>query len=159
MRVYYRCLLIIALAILPGLSGFAQEAVTRYTTANLNLRKSATTNSSILEKIPQGTSVSIEENSNSLWVPVSYNGQIGFISSKYLSKDKVKTKSFQGGSYERKSGGKRSYINVDGKRVQSPTHYSKVPAGATALCRDGTYSFSKNRRGTCSRHGGVSRWL
>ena len=23
---------------------------------------------------------------------------------------------------------------------------------------DGTYSFSENRRGTCSHHGGVSRW-
>ncbi|WP_289144502.1 DUF3761 domain-containing protein, partial [uncultured Bacteroides sp.] len=28
-----------------------------------------------------------------------------------------------------------------------------------ALCRDGTYSFSKSRRGTCSHHGGVAKWL
>jgi hypothetical protein len=33
------------------------------------------------------------------------------------------------------------------------------PAGATAQCRDGTYSFSRSRRGTCSHHGGVARWL
>ena len=33
------------------------------------------------------------------------------------------------------------------------------PAGATAQCRDGTYSFSQHRRGTCSHHGGVARWL
>lgn len=33
------------------------------------------------------------------------------------------------------------------------------PSGASAICRDGTYSFSANRRGTCSHHGGVTRWL
>jgi hypothetical protein len=31
--------------------------------------------------------------------------------------------------------------------------------GATAQCGDGTYSFSRHARGTCSHHGGVSRWL
>ena len=30
---------------------------------------------------------------------------------------------------------------------------------ATAICRDGTCSISKSRRGTCSHHGGVARWL
>ncbi|MCP2336054.1 DUF3761 domain-containing protein [Actinomadura rupiterrae] len=34
-----------------------------------------------------------------------------------------------------------------------------APSGATALCRDGTYSFSAHRRGTCSHHGGVAQWL
>jgi hypothetical protein len=34
-----------------------------------------------------------------------------------------------------------------------------APPGATALCRDGTYSYSKHRSGTCSGHGGVKRWL
>jgi hypothetical protein len=34
-----------------------------------------------------------------------------------------------------------------------------APANATALCKDGTYSMSKHRSGTCSRHGGVERWL
>jgi hypothetical protein len=33
------------------------------------------------------------------------------------------------------------------------------PAGATALCKDGTYSFSKTHSGTCSHHGGVAQWL
>jgi endonuclease YncB( thermonuclease family) len=33
------------------------------------------------------------------------------------------------------------------------------PAGATAICNDGTYSYSQNRRGTCSHHGGVKTWL
>src|SRR5438477_1449372 len=34
-----------------------------------------------------------------------------------------------------------------------------APTGATARCRDGTYSFSKHRSGTCSHHGGVAMWL
>jgi hypothetical protein len=31
-------------------------------------------------------------------------------------------------------------------------------AGATAICADGTLSFSKTRSGTCSKHGGVHWW-
>jgi hypothetical protein len=30
--------------------------------------------------------------------------------------------------------------------------------GATALCSDGTFSFSSNCPGTCSHHGGVAQW-
>jgi hypothetical protein len=36
---------------------------------------------------------------------------------------------------------------------------SRIPSGASARCRDGTYSYSRNRRGTCSHHGGVAQWL
>ena|SRR3989344_5255770 len=50
------------------------------------------------------------------------------------------------------------YTNVDGNEVHSPAYSDSVPAGASAQCRDGTYSFSQNRRGTCSGHGGVSQW-
>lgn len=32
------------------------------------------------------------------------------------------------------------------------------PAGATARCNDGTYSYSQTRQGTCSHHGGVAEW-
>ncbi|MFF3735529.1 DUF3761 domain-containing protein [Streptomyces sp. NPDC002476] len=35
---------------------------------------------------------------------------------------------------------------------------SPHPAGATAQCKDGTYSYSKTFRGTCSGHGGVRYW-
>lgn len=50
------------------------------------------------------------------------------------------------------------YTNSWGEKVQSPTYYSSKPAGATARCVDGTYSFSRSRRGTCSHHGGVAEW-
>jgi len=35
----------------------------------------------------------------------------------------------------------------------------EVPAGATAKCKDGTFSAHKTRAGTCSHHGGVTKWL
>jgi hypothetical protein len=53
----------------------------------------------------------------------------------------------------------RSYTNVDGERVPSPVRSRSVPAGASARCGDGTYSFSRHRQGTCSHHGGVAEWL
>ncbi len=51
------------------------------------------------------------------------------------------------------------YPNSDGRCVHRPTRAPTAPAGATARCRDGTYSFSQHRRGTCSHHGGVAQWL
>jgi hypothetical protein len=33
------------------------------------------------------------------------------------------------------------------------------PAGATALCKDNTYSMSKHHSGACSHHHGVDKWL
>ncbi|RJO69371.1 DUF3761 domain-containing protein [Nocardia panacis] len=51
------------------------------------------------------------------------------------------------------------YENVDHQCVSGPERSETPPAGATAQCGDGTYSHSKNHRGTCSRHGGVARWL
>lgn len=51
------------------------------------------------------------------------------------------------------------YINTYGNEVHSPAYSNTVPAGASAQCMDGTYSFSQSRRGTCSHHGGVAQWL
>jgi hypothetical protein len=54
----------------------------------------------------------------------------------------------------------KHYTNSDGQTVHSPAYSNGgPPAGATALCQDGTYSFSQHRQGTCSHHGGVSKWL
>ncbi|MET8029625.1 DUF3761 domain-containing protein [Streptomyces avermitilis] len=35
---------------------------------------------------------------------------------------------------------------------------SSHPREATAKCKDGTYSYSANFRGTCSHHRGVKYW-
>jgi hypothetical protein len=52
-----------------------------------------------------------------------------------------------------------TYVNSKGQTVQRPENCSGPPKGATAQCRDGSYSFSRSRRGTCSHHGGVANWL
>jgi hypothetical protein len=42
----------------------------------------------------------------------------------------------------------------------SAAHVSNTdPTGATALCKDGTYSHSTSHRGACARHQGVAKWL
>lgn len=51
------------------------------------------------------------------------------------------------------------YTNSYGHRVHRPTHSYGRPAGASARCSDGTWSFSEHHSGTCSHHGGVSQWL
>jgi hypothetical protein len=52
-----------------------------------------------------------------------------------------------------------SYVNTRGQTVKRPENCVTTPPGATAQCHDGTYSFSQSRRGTCSHHGGVAKWL
>ncbi|THC39419.1 DUF3761 domain-containing protein [Massilia sp. Mn16-1_5] len=54
----------------------------------------------------------------------------------------------------------RHYKATNGNVVHSPsrTRGDVAPAGASAKCRDGTWSFSQSRRGTCSHHGGVGSW-
>ena len=51
------------------------------------------------------------------------------------------------------------YKNVSGHCVHRPVKAPKAPAGATAHCRDGTWSFSEHASGTCSHHGGVAVWI
>ncbi len=47
--------------------------------------------------------------------------------------------------------------------TKDSTKATTTPSGAspnaTAQCKDGTYSFSAHRSGTCSHHGGVKTWL
>ncbi|MDX1890430.1 DUF3761 domain-containing protein [Mycolicibacterium sp. 050158] len=58
--------------------------------------------------------------------------------------------------------GAGSYENSGGQCIPDPSAPNGgggVPAGATAVCRDGDYSYSTHHSGTCSGHGGVSQWL
>lgn len=55
--------------------------------------------------------------------------------------------------------GPNTYVNSRGNCVHRPIKAPSAPPGASARCRDGTYSFSQSRRGTCSWHGGVAQWL
>lgn len=42
------------------------------------------------------------------------------------------------------------YVNSNGEHVHVPLQTGSQPAEATAKCRDGSWSFSRNHRGTCS---------
>jgi Protein of unknown function (DUF3761) len=60
--------------------------------------------------------------------------------------------------------GAGTYQNSSGNCVPDPTQPDpsqpqSPPPGATAKCRDGGWSFSQHRSGTCSGHGGVAQWL
>lgn len=134
--------LIISIVTFTSLS--AQE---RMTTTAVNLRTESNTNSSVLDVIPAGTAVYVLSDMSDGWSLVVCNYQVGYIYSIYLR------------SYSSSFGSDTYYYNSKGEKVQSPTYYPYVPKGATARCVDGTYSFSKSRRGTCSHHGGVAQWL
>lgn len=150
---------LIVLQLLLSITVFAQTY--KYTSANLNLRSGPSTSYQILTTIPAGTSIEMAENRDGAWIEIYYNGKIGYVSSKYLTSRG--SKNYQNSNtttYQRNTNTTtKHYINSEGQKVQSPTYYNSAPAGATALCRDGTYSFSRNRRGTCSHHGGVAKWL
>ena len=119
------------------------------TTTNLNLRNEANLNSSVLDVIPKGAEVTVLGANNDAWSLVVFNGKIGWARSIYI------TRSLDNNP----SSTVTYYTNRSGQRVQSPTYYPTAPKGATARCKDGTYSFSTSRRGTCSHHGGVAEWL
>lgn len=133
----------------------------KYTSTNLNLRSGPSTADKVLATIPLGASVEMKENCICEWIQVSYKGNTGYVSAKYLTTRRVVKEPTNTKVSKTKSANStvKYYTNSAGQKVQSPTYYKSAPAGASALCRDGTYSFSKNRRGTCSHHGGVAKWL
>jgi hypothetical protein len=56
-----------------------------------------------------------------------------------------------------------TYTNRDGCEVPRPEQPEgptcAKPTDATARCRDGDWSFSQHRQGTCSHHRGVACWV
>lgn len=50
------------------------------------------------------------------------------------------------------------YLNAEGHLRHTPERAAHAPPGWSARCRDGSYSFSESRRGTCSWHVGVAVW-
>ena len=127
---------------------FAQNRIVK---SFANLRTQSNLNSAVIENIPRGARVYVIGDLTGGWSQVVYNYKVGYVYSSnlisagnhtYITTTRV-----------------RYYTNSAGQKVQSPTYYPSAPRGATARCVDGTYSFSRNRRGTCSHHGGVAQWF
>ncbi len=129
----------------------------------LNLRDNSSTSAKVLTVIPKKSRVQVY-NCRDSWCYVSYSNHYqGYVAKSYL-KEKTSNVFFQKKTlkskiYLKPQSTVRYYQNVDYETVQSPTKYNQIPAEASAICRDGTYSFSRHRRGTCSHHGGVKEWL
>jgi uncharacterized protein YraI len=128
----------------------AASDTTAYTTAEIRLRAEPSASARVLGTLETGTRVRLNQCTNG-WCSVTLRGQAGYLLEEFLTRKAPKPPTAQG----------RGYKNSRGVWVPSPqrTPDNVLPQGATALCRDGTYSFSQSRRGTCSHHGGVAQWL
>jgi uncharacterized protein YgiM (DUF1202 family) len=156
-----RKLLFLLINLILTISLCAQNQI-KTTSVNLNLRTSPCISENIICVIPKGSIFLVDNSNQSLttWFKILYEGKEGYVYSKYIKKfnenENYKKIEYK---YNKSYSPKNYYKNSKGEKVQSPTYYRVPPTGATAECRDGTYSFSHSRRGTCSHHGGVKRWL
>jgi hypothetical protein len=84
----------------------------------------------------------------------------GVTSTRLRVRQVVAAPSTSGGSGSSSSCGEGYYRNSVGNCVPSPSSDPTLePGGPTAVCEDGTYSYSQSASGTCSHHGGVARWI
>lgn len=134
---------------------FGQKKIT---SGDVNFRTSPEIKDNKICVIPKGTVVTIVQDNTKCanWTKINYNGKTGYVNNTFLKNISTDSKKYKNNT---SNNGVKYYKNSKGEKVQSPTKYDFAPAGATAECNDGTYSFSKSRRGTCSHHGGVKRWL
>jgi len=142
----------IVLGLLFTASALAAQARlpdTAYTTAAVSVRAKPDPNARSVARLAAETPVQVAACENG-WCQIAVNGLNGYLPRLSLSAQ-------PNGSFTQGAG----YTNSQGQKVQSPTRAAddQPPGGASAQCRDGTFSFSQSRRGTCSHHGGVAKWL
>lgn len=127
------------------------QAVTR---VDARLREGPALDSRVIVTIPAKTSIKLSSCTYG-WCAVEYQQVRGHVIEAFLrfpSAGRLESTAPTDG---------RGYVNSRGEWIPSPTRTSdgQPPSGASAQCRDGTFSFSRSRSGTCSHHGGVARWL
>ena len=137
----------VLLALISSVVTPLQAQDIRYASSSVRVRAEASAESAVVGTIAAGNRVSVRACAVD-WCWVEHGKKTGYVSARYLSA----TPPFE-------KGNGKGYKNTKGTWVPSPKFSSTPPAGASARCRDGTYSFSQSRRGTCSNHGGVSLWL
>lgn len=79
-------LFLLCFAVLLSFCGNSQQVI-KYTTANLNLRSGESTSYPVLTVIPKNTPITMYE-CDCNWIYVEYDGYRGYVSSKYISKNK-----------------------------------------------------------------------
>ena len=149
MRKLSTVVLALQFAAIP-LAAQAQLAnTTAYTTAAVTVRARPDARAKSVARLAAESPVQVSACENG-WCQIAVNGITGYLPRLSLSLE-------PNGSFTQGAG----YTNSKGQKVQSPTRTAdnQPPVGATAQCRDGTFSFSQSRRGTCSHHGGVAKWL
>jgi hypothetical protein len=116
---------------------------TFYIHASLNVRTGAGKEYDRVRTLTRGERVQLGAKDPRGWAPLfdGYGQRVGYV---YRASNNVR-------SYPPRA----AAAAASARRRPARTH----PAGASAICRDGTYSYSANRRGTCSWHGGVRQWL
>lgn len=140
-------------------SSIALQAQQVVAISNLNVRSGPSTESKVVYQVPKGAMIDLY-NCQSAWCEIKVAGHTGYVAKRYtVSVTEYKTYQERSQENAQPTGAVKYYKNSKGNTVQSPTHYDAPPEGATAQCNDGSYSFSQSRRGTCSHHGGVKRWL
>ena len=148
LRMTLRCAVVLVGLLLTATSPLRAQDY-RYSTSSVRLRAEASVDSRVVMTLPRGVRVEVRACAVE-WCWVEYGNRTGYIAERFLTK--------QGPQIAAEW--PRTYMSASGKSVAAPLYSSKgVPARATARCRDGTYSFSQSKSGTCSNHGGVAQWL
>jgi len=142
-------------AVLLGGPVSAQAQVTpqdtlAFTTAPVRLREKPFATARALAALPQGTAVRLYTCSQG-WCSVAVSQLAGYLLKRFLPPKRRKRRRHRGAA--------TSILKGSGFPSPTRTAGGQPPAGATAHCRDGTFSFSRTRQGTCSHHGGVAEWL
>lgn len=120
----------------------------RYAKSDIRMRAEATVESRVVSALPRGARVEVRACAVA-WCWIGYGGRTGYVPEPYLA-----------AVPQIRNAGARTYTNAKGANVPAPLlSRGGPPVGATARCRDGTYSFSQSRSGTCAGHRGVARWF
>src|SRR5256885_4288899 len=144
------CVLALATAVARAQDSTSLRDTLAYTTAIVTVRAKPFANAQGLGRVDAAAPVRLYTCSGG-WCSIGTGRLSGYVLQEYLSSQRSPVTQRTG----------PGYINSRGEWVPSPTRTptDTPPPGASARCRDGTYSFSRSRRGTCSHHGGVAQWL
>jgi hypothetical protein len=131
-----------------GSSDAVQQRETVYAYGRVYVRTGPGASNAVARTLSRGDHVDVGLRDARGWAHAyDASGQaIGYV---YLAGTRLRTTPPSGSSEPSRSSGRSS------------SHRSErsAPGGATAVCRDGSYSYSLHHRGTCSHHGGVAQWL